>query len=183
MHLQVFFFGLAAKEVTEACLPGGSLNPPRKALAPLIGTVAGVAGPIAVYFGLCALFWSIGAFDGMESLEAYSARQWLEEHDGGAHRRLAGGGSGSSSGSSSSNYSAFNFSAPEAFVSFGEITNGWGIPTATDISLAWMVAVQVAACIHMHAHMGISLAHGWWPCRWLHDVPAHPSTSYTWAYT
>lgn len=26
----VFFFGLAAKEVTEALLPGGSLNPPSK---------------------------------------------------------------------------------------------------------------------------------------------------------
>ena len=24
----VFFFGIAAKEVTESCLPGGSLNPP-----------------------------------------------------------------------------------------------------------------------------------------------------------
>jgi NhaA family Na+:H+ antiporter len=27
----VFFFGIAAKEITEACLPGGSLNPPREA--------------------------------------------------------------------------------------------------------------------------------------------------------
>ena len=36
-------------QVTEACLPGGSLNPPRKALSPLIGTLGGVIGPIAVY--------------------------------------------------------------------------------------------------------------------------------------
>ena len=31
----VLFFGIAAKEITEACLPGGSLNPPRKAVNPL----------------------------------------------------------------------------------------------------------------------------------------------------
>ena len=35
----VFFFGLCAKEVTEACLPGGSLNPLRKAMR-----VSGVGG-------------------------------------------------------------------------------------------------------------------------------------------
>lgn len=32
------FFGLAAKEITESCLPGGALNPPRKAVNPLLGT-------------------------------------------------------------------------------------------------------------------------------------------------
>ena len=41
----VLFFGLAAKEVTESCLPGGSLNPPKKALSPLTATLGGVLGP------------------------------------------------------------------------------------------------------------------------------------------
>ena len=76
----VFFFGIAAKEITEACLPGGALNPPSKAINPLCGTVGGVLGPVAVYLGL-------NAFVGQES--------WA---------------------------------------------NGWGIPTATDIALAWLVA-------------------------------------------
>ena len=44
-----FFFGIAAKEITEACLPGGSLSPLRRAVNPLLGTLGGVLGPIAVY--------------------------------------------------------------------------------------------------------------------------------------
>ena len=39
------FFGIAAKEITEACLPGGALNPPSKASNPLLGTLGGVLGP------------------------------------------------------------------------------------------------------------------------------------------
>src|SRR5690606_15591442 len=72
--------GVAAKEITEAVLPGGALNPPRKAINPLLGTLGGVAGPILVYF---------------------------------------------------------------AFVHFmgrSDLAGGWGIPTATDIALAWLVA-------------------------------------------
>ena len=76
----VFFFGIAAKEITEACLPGGALNPPSKAINPLCGTVGGVLGPVGVYLGLNAIV-------GQDS--------WA---------------------------------------------NGWGIPTATDIALAWLVA-------------------------------------------
>ena len=76
----VFFFGVAAKEITEACLPGGALNPPRKAVNPLMGTLGGVLGPVGCFF----LF------------------AWLLD-------------------------------APE-------INRGWGIPTATDIALAWLVA-------------------------------------------
>lgn len=76
----VLFFGIAAKEITEACLPGGSLNPMRKAINPLLGTLGGVFGPIATFL---ALNWMFGA-------EAW--------------------------------------------------TNGWGIPTATDIALAWLAA-------------------------------------------
>ena len=77
----VLFFGIAAKEITESCLPGGVLNPPSKAINPLLGTLGGVVGPIAVYF----LY--IGVFQ------------------------------------------------PEE-----DISNGWGIPTATDIALAWLIA-------------------------------------------
>ncbi len=76
----VLFFGVAAKEITEAVLPGGALNPPKKAINPLLGTLGGVAGPILVYL-------------------AY------------AH-----------------------------FVGRSDIMGGWGIPTATDIALAWLVA-------------------------------------------
>ena len=79
----VFFFGVAAKEITEACLPGGALNPPSKAINPLCGTIGGVVGPIAAYFGLNMLF---------------GQPAW---------------------------------------------TGGWGIPTATDIALAWLVAKLV----------------------------------------
>jgi NhaA family Na+:H+ antiporter len=49
------FFGIAAKEITESCLPGGALNPPRKAINPLLGTIGGVLGPIGVYFAWVAL--------------------------------------------------------------------------------------------------------------------------------
>ncbi len=84
----VLFFGIAAKEITESCLPGGALNPPRKAINPLFGTVGGVAGPVLVYF-------------------AYTAWSGSEE-----------------------------------------IANGWGIPTATDIALAWLVAKMVFGKSH-----------------------------------
>lgn len=78
--LMVFFFGIATKEITEACLPGGALNPVKKALNPLAGTLGGVLGPIFVY----------------------KTYVWLGGHY--------------------------------------EISAGWGIPTATDIALAWLVA-------------------------------------------
>ncbi len=78
--LMVFFFGVAAKEITEACLPGGALNPPRKAINPLAGTVGGIVGPVGVYF---AMVWLLDA---------------------------------------------------------PAISGGWGVPTATDIALAWLVA-------------------------------------------
>lgn len=81
----VFFFGIAAKEITESALPGGSLNPPSKAINPLLGTLGGVVGPVAVYLGLNALM----------APDAATAEVWAE---------------------------------------------GWGIPTATDIALAWLVA-------------------------------------------
>ncbi|NOY91773.1 MAG: Na+/H+ antiporter NhaA [Deltaproteobacteria bacterium] len=77
------FFGVATKEIVESVLPGGALNPPKKAVNPLLGTLGGVLGPIAVYFG-----WVVLRGD-------------------------------------------------------TTIINGWGIPTATDIALAWLVARMI----------------------------------------
>lgn len=78
--LMALFFGIAAKEITEACLPNGALNPVSKAINPLFATIGGVLGPIGVFLGLNLIF---------------GQSEW---------------------------------------------TNGWGIPTATDIALAWLVA-------------------------------------------
>lgn len=91
----VFFFGIAAKEITEAALPGGSLNPPRKALNPLLGTLGGVFGPVGVFFGAVALCAGMGLYDASD---------------------------------------------PERMAA---VNRGWGIPTATDIALAWLVARTV----------------------------------------
>ena len=54
----VLFFGIAAVEITQSCLPGGDLNPLKKALNPLFATFGGVAGPVLVYF---LLNWLIGS--------------------------------------------------------------------------------------------------------------------------
>ncbi len=81
----VFFFGIAAKEITESVLPGGALNPLPKAINPIMGTLGGVFGPVGLFFLLAILFY---------------------------------GGSDD----------------------FGAVANGWAIPTATDIALAWLVA-------------------------------------------
>jgi len=83
----VFFFGIAAKEITESILPGGDLNPPSKAINPLLGTLGGVLGPVGVYLVLTHVL--------------YSGDQATA------------------------------------------VANGWGIPTATDIALAWLVARMV----------------------------------------
>ena len=88
----VFFFGIAAKEITESCLPGGSLNPFKKAISPLFATVGGVVGPIIVFFVGLQFLFNQGAFAGYE---------------------------------------------------FSDLHRGWGIPTATDIALAWLVARTV----------------------------------------
>ena len=81
----VFFFGIAAKEITESVLPGGALNPASKAINPLLATLGGILGPVGLYFLLAFIFY---------------------------------GGSDD----------------------FSVVANGWGIPTATDIALAWLVA-------------------------------------------
>jgi Na+:H+ antiporter, NhaA family len=89
----VFFFGVAAKEITESCLPGGALNPPAKAMNPLLATFGGVLGPVVVFMiGLHFLYEPVFAPMGH---------------------------------------------------SFAEVHRGWGVPTATDIALAWLVARAV----------------------------------------
>ena len=84
----VFFFGVAAKEITESVLPGGALNPVSRAINPLMGTLGGVLGPAGFYFLLAFVF-----FGGTDDLSV--------------------------------------------------VSKGWGIPTATDIALAWLVARMV----------------------------------------
>lgn len=162
----VFFFGIATKEVTEALLPGGSLNPLRKAVSPLVGTIGGVCGPIAVYLAMCGILYAVGAFDGYESKYAVAAREDLltaaaggidsgsvvdvTESSSSAHRILSSSGSSSTHGSAhgSESLPPFDFSSPEARLGFAEIAHGWGVPCATDISLAWMVAAQVFPLRH-----------------------------------
>ncbi|HBG08137.1 MAG: sodium:proton antiporter [Geobacteraceae bacterium GWC2_58_44] len=74
------FFGMAAVEITQSCLPGGDLHPLKRAVNPLLATAGGVLGPVAVYLLLNACFGTPA------------------------------------------------------------LTRGWGIPTATDIALAWLAA-------------------------------------------
>mmetsp|Transcript_22271 Transcript_22271/g.51545 ORF Transcript_22271/g.51545 Transcript_22271/m.51545 type:complete len:691 (-) Transcript_22271:260-2332(-) len=118
-----FFFGLAIKEVTEALLPGGSLSPISRALNPLLATFGGVAGPAGFYLLFVTIFHATGALDQPMCLP--------EDYDTSAHRRLAGAGS------------EIPASAYTATCSVADIFKGWGIPTATDISLAWMFALLI----------------------------------------
>ncbi|GAW92540.1 Na+/H+ antiporter NhaA [Calderihabitans maritimus] len=84
----LFFFAIAGVEITQSVLPGGDLNPIKKAINPLYATLGGVLGPVAVYLSLNALIGS------------------------------------------------------------PELVRGWGIPTATDIALAWLVARFVFGAAH-----------------------------------
>ncbi len=99
----VFFFGIAAKEITEACLPGGDLNPPSKAINPLLGTIGGVVGPVGMYFLLLTM--------------------WFSGH-----------------------------------ADYDAVRNGWGVPTATDIALAWLVARMVFGNKHPAVNFLLLLA-------------------------
>ena len=53
----VFFFGIAAKEITESVLPGGALNPLPKAINPIMGTLGGVFGPVGLFILLAFIFY------------------------------------------------------------------------------------------------------------------------------
>ena len=78
-----FFFAIAAVEIVHSLRKNGPLNPPKKAVTPLMATVGGVAGPIIVFFILNALLGS------------------------------------------------------------PEYSSGWGVTTATDIALSWLVAKMI----------------------------------------
>mmetsp|Transcript_87125 Transcript_87125/g.154195 ORF Transcript_87125/g.154195 Transcript_87125/m.154195 type:complete len:629 (+) Transcript_87125:45-1931(+) len=139
-----FFFGLAIKEVTEALLPGGSLSPISRAVNPLVATLGGVLGPVAVYLALVAIMDSAGALEIAACLpEGYDAAHADDDH----HRRLAGGGS---EGPAASAYTAI--------CSVDKLLNGWGVPTATDISLAWMFALQIFGIGHPAINFMLLLA-------------------------
>lgn len=84
----VFFFAIAAVEITQSFHPGGNLNPIKKAINPIIATIGGVMGPAAVYL--------------------------IMNH----------------------------------FMGSPELSNGWGIPTATDIALAWLLARYIFGAEH-----------------------------------
>ncbi|MCA9319615.1 MAG: Na+/H+ antiporter NhaA [Planctomycetes bacterium] len=62
--LMALFFAIAGKEVWEATLPGGPLNNPKTAAAPLIATFGGMAGPALVYLAGAAMF---GQFDALSN--------------------------------------------------------------------------------------------------------------------
>ena len=57
--IMCFHFALATKALTEAVLPGGSLNPPSKAVNPIITTVGGALVPILVFFALLEIFIAV----------------------------------------------------------------------------------------------------------------------------
>ncbi len=53
----VFFFGVATKEITESILPSGALNPVKKAINPMLGTIGGVLDPAGMYLLLAFVFY------------------------------------------------------------------------------------------------------------------------------
>lgn len=76
----VFFFAIATVEIVHSLRVNGPLNPPKKAVTPLMATAGGVVGPIIVFFILNTL------------------------------------------------------------IGEPEFSSGWGITTATDIALSWVIA-------------------------------------------
>lgn len=54
----VLFFGLASVEIMHSLLPGGHLNPLKKAITPLMATIGGILGPILIFFTLNGLIGS-----------------------------------------------------------------------------------------------------------------------------
>ncbi len=120
----VFFFGIAAKEITESVLPGGPLNPIKKAINPLLATIGGVVGPVGVFLLLALIFYAPDMSQGMEAI---------------GRAMTPGGG---------------KFEATDLAAVF----RGWGVPTATDIALAWLVARLVFGKSHPAVNFLLLLA-------------------------
>lgn len=79
----VFFFAIAAVEVTQSVLPGGDLSPIKKSITPLVATAGGIIGPVVIFFILNSILGK------------------------------------------------------------PEYSNGWGIGTATDIAISWLIAKAI----------------------------------------
>lgn len=60
----VFFFAFATVEIVQSLLPGGDLNPLKRAINPLMATIGGVVGPVGVYLLLNYLIGSPEYFKG-----------------------------------------------------------------------------------------------------------------------
>jgi NhaA family Na+:H+ antiporter len=123
----VFFFGVAAKEITQSVLPGGALNPPSKAVNPILGTLGGVIGPIISYLILVTVFMQIGMLDAAG----------ITNPLGSLASAFAPGGE---------------------LDAAGHIYRGWGVPTATDIALAWLIARVVFGSSHPAVNFLLLLA-------------------------
>ncbi len=123
----VFFFGVAAKEITQSVLPGGALNPPSKAVNPILGTLGGVFGPILTYLVLVTVFMQVGMLDAAGVTSPLSSMG----------QAFAPGGE---------------------LDAAGQIYRGWGVPTATDIALAWLIARVVFGGTHPAVNFLLLLA-------------------------
>jgi NhaA family Na+:H+ antiporter len=145
-----FFFGLAMKEVTEAFLPGGSLNPIRRAINPIFATLGGVVGPIVVFNAAVSIMYSADVFSGTDCSEG--------EPGGSAHRRLSGHGGSSSSFSQNATGNHQLAAHEDADCTLAVLINGWAVPTATDISLAWVMSLQVFGAGHPAINFMLLLA-------------------------
>ena len=65
------------QEVTEALLPGGSINPPSKAINPILTAFGASLGSIGMYFLLLRCSLQMGMF---ESLEAQGTHTCANAH-------------------------------------------------------------------------------------------------------
>jgi len=136
----VFFFGIAGKEVTEALLPGGSLSPITNAYSPLLATLGGIIGPVVTYVIFIYYFFGQGSFDYMQcdttdlAGDDYNSTNLANDDYSHEHEE---GWTGTHDDS---------IDCQE--VTLGALLYGWGVPTATDISLAWMVSIMVFGLGH-----------------------------------
>lgn len=132
-----FFFGLAIKEVTEALLPGGSLSPLKRAVNPLVATFGGVAGPALAYIIAILVLWSMGSFEGQMCVqpEAAPSGRLLRGIDLVRTERML---------KEDSAAAVVNLEPCDLVT----LIKGWGVPTATDISLAWMFALLIFGAGH-----------------------------------